>query len=154
MNNEFKKGWKRGSRVQLEILTRHPPTGTEVNHEICQHSRCPSLDSNRAPLEYKARAFLLHHNQHGTVVNLHAFNKEANKLKIMKVLSTLGHTVEEFVEALCYKPEGRGFESRWGEFLSVCLIVRASLWPWGRLPGDKSRPARKADLTAICKPIV
>jgi hypothetical protein len=32
------------------------------------------------------------------------------------------------VKALCYKPEGRGFEIRWGEwFLSVCLIFPAAL---------------------------
>jgi len=24
-----------------------------------------------------------------------------------------GHTGEQFVEALCYKPEGHGFDSRW-----------------------------------------
>jgi hypothetical protein len=32
----------------------------------------------------------------------------------------MGHAVAWLVEALCYKPEGRGFDSRWGR------------WPWGR----------------------
>jgi hypothetical protein len=35
------------------------------------------------------------------------------------------------VEALCYKPEDRGFETRWGEciFFSVYLILAAALGP-------------------------
>jgi hypothetical protein len=34
------------------------------------------------------------------------------------------------VKALCYKPEGRGFETRGGEgFLSICLILLAALGP-------------------------
>jgi hypothetical protein len=27
-----------------------------------------------------------------------------------------GHAVAQLVEALCYKPKGRGFESQWGGF--------------------------------------
>ena len=38
----------------------------------------------------------------------------------------LGHAVAQLVEALRYKPEGRGFDSRWCHF-------PAALWPWGRL---------------------
>jgi hypothetical protein len=34
------------------------------------------------------------------------------------------------VKALCYKPEGHGFETRWGEwFLSIYLIFLATLGP-------------------------
>jgi hypothetical protein len=34
------------------------------------------------------------------------------------------------VKALCYKPEGRGFETRGGEqFLSIYLILLAALGP-------------------------
>jgi hypothetical protein len=34
------------------------------------------------------------------------------------------------VKTLCYKPEGRGFETRWGEwFLSIYLILLVALGP-------------------------
>jgi hypothetical protein len=34
------------------------------------------------------------------------------------------------VKALCYKPEGRGFETQWGKwFLSIYLILPAALGP-------------------------
>jgi hypothetical protein len=67
------------------------------------------------------------------------------------------------VKALCYKPEGRGFEIRWGEF-SVYLILPAALGPEVYSASNrnkyqkerkiflcsKARPVRKADnLTAI-----
>ena len=33
--------------------------------------------------------------------------------KILKEQTDLGHAVAQLVEALRYKPEGRGFDSRW-----------------------------------------
>jgi hypothetical protein len=72
-------------------------------------------------------------------------------------------------EVLCYKPGGRGFETRLGEcffFSSIYLILPAVLSPWfltemttRRIKimflGTTERPVRRADnLTAICKPTV
>jgi hypothetical protein len=49
------------------------------------------------------------------------------------------------VQALCYKPEGRGFDS-------FQLFIEMST---KNLPGVKERPAREADnLTTICELIV
>jgi hypothetical protein len=36
------------------------------------------------------------------------------------------------VKALCYKPEGRGFDSQWGEFLNL-LNLSGRTMPWGLL---------------------
>jgi hypothetical protein len=66
------------------------------------------------------------------------------------------------VEALCYKPEGRGFKSRWGGIFrpssrTIALVSTQPLTEMStrNLPGGKGRPVRKADnLTAICEPIV
>jgi hypothetical protein len=66
-----------------------------------------------------------------------------------------------FHEALCYKPEGRGFDSRWGGFFLILPAPLGSTQPLTEmstrnLPGVKGgRAARKSDsLTAICEPIV
>jgi hypothetical protein len=70
------------------------------------------------------------------------------------------------VEALCYKPEGRRFESqmRWNFFNlpypSSRTMALGSTQPLTEmsirnLPGGKKRPARRADnLAAICEPNV
>jgi hypothetical protein len=41
--------------------------------------------------------------------------------------------VAQLVEALRYKPEGRGFDSRWSLELFIDIILPAALWSWRRL---------------------
>jgi hypothetical protein len=63
------------------------------------------------------------------------------------------------VEALCYMPEGRGFETRWGEWtLSVHLMVAAvgpRAYSAPNINSIRSKVVREADnLSAICEPTV
>jgi hypothetical protein len=37
---------------------------------------------------------------------------------------SLGYAVAQLVEALCYKPEGAGFDSRWGHWDRFSLLEK------------------------------
>jgi hypothetical protein len=74
----------------------------------------------------------------------------------------------EVVEALCYKSEGRGFETKYSQFFSINLFLPAALPPGVHSTsnrneyqkqkmslGSKVRPVLRADnLTAICQSII
>jgi hypothetical protein len=40
------------------------------------------------------------------------------------------YAVAQLVEALLYNPEGRGFDSRWGQNFLSDLIIPVALWSW------------------------
>jgi hypothetical protein len=42
---------------------------------------------------------------------------------------SIGHVVMQLVEALRYKPEGRGFNTRWSLEFFIDKILPAALWP-------------------------
>jgi hypothetical protein len=48
------------------------------------------------------------------------------------LIYTLGARVSVVVKALCYKPEGRGFDTQWGEFLNL-PNPSGRTRPWGLL---------------------
>jgi hypothetical protein len=47
---------------------------------------------------------------------------------MMSIKQLFGAPGSVVVKALCYKPEGHGFDSRWGEFLILivgeCILLR------------------------------
>jgi hypothetical protein len=43
------------------------------------------------------------------------------------------HAVAQSIQALRYKPEGRGFDSPWCHWNFSLTITPAAQWPWGRL---------------------
>jgi hypothetical protein len=94
------------------------------------------------------------------------------KTNIFLTIPALSHTYgghAVVVKALCYRPEGRGFETQRGEWIfSIYLILPATLGPRVHsdsetstrsrkiaLLGSKARSVHRADnLSVICEPIV
>jgi hypothetical protein len=74
-------------------------------------------------------------------------------LKSLTLESVYGACGSLVVKALGYKPEGHGFDTRWGEILN--LPNPSSCTKKIVFLGSKVRPVRGADnLTAIYEPIV
>ena len=49
----------------------------------------------------------------------------------MFIVRTVGHVVSHLVEALCYKPEGRGFDSLWCHWnFSLTYSFQMHYGPW------------------------
>jgi hypothetical protein len=90
-----------------------------------------------------------------------------SSLSICQITLNIFMSTGIVLKALCYKPEGRGFNSRWGHWIffnwpnpSSCIMALGSTQPitemsTRNIPGGKGRPSRKADnLTAIFEPIL
>jgi hypothetical protein len=105
------------------------------------------------------------------MVNLH----NCYTCKGCDTLWSMGNTVywgtSSVVVEVCYKPEGRGYETRRDELIfSIYLIFPVALGPEvysaskrneyemqkkETFPGSKARPVRRSDnLTTNCEPIV
>jgi hypothetical protein len=84
--------------VHLVGLTK---TMTVLN----QDSECSGRKSNRAPHEYKLKVLPL--GKTGSVLFIKALHA-----KLIVRSNGKRHAVTQLVEALCFKPEGRGFDSR------------------------------------------
>jgi hypothetical protein len=100
-------------------------------------------------------------------INFQVRPSYASRIEMQITLQQIRHAVARLVEELCYKSEGRGFESRRDYWIFFNLPNPSSStmalgftqpvtelstrkYFWG-----KARPARKAaNLTAICEPIV
>jgi hypothetical protein len=102
----------------MKVLPQYLHVGTEENYEILiQNNRCSDRDSNRDFPNMGRTVNLM-------VVSLlgpswRCPSKSSHTYKqIYTYIHTylLGHAVAYLVEALCYKPEGRSFDSRWGFF--------------------------------------
>jgi hypothetical protein len=82
------------------------------------------------------------------------------------ILSSMGARGSLVVEVLCYKPEGHGFITRYGEFFSISVILPTTLGPEvhsasnineylkqkNNYLGSSARSVCKADnVTTICE---
>jgi hypothetical protein len=114
------------------------PEGPKTTTKISGHDRqWPSGDSKRTSLDYMPQAL--------QPVNLLGLSDVRGKTRGTDRLTDLTHftfcvqtmacqqELHEIVfKALCYKPEGRGFDTRWGEFLNL-PNPSGSTRPWGLL---------------------
>jgi hypothetical protein len=77
----------------------------------------------------------------GKIVVVWAEDSKLHRLKIQGgsgiewTKQNSGHAVRQVVEALRYKPEGRGFDSLWSLKLKcfIDVILLAAQWPWVRI---------------------
>jgi hypothetical protein len=97
------------------------PLRTRTDPSLSYHLQTATAHTNGTPAAFYLTA----------TVHLSYCNSTAQAaLKTFSFLFILFFLCDIVVKALCYKPEGRGFETGWGEwFLSIYLILPAALGP-------------------------
>jgi hypothetical protein len=161
------------SRIHVCMEYLLSKTITEIGEVLCETSVCLRLRQHSvADLAILLYTFF-HSSEH--VLTTHSVLAKKHSSVMVVLLRVIhvswGARGSIVVKALCHKPEGRGFDCRWGKFLNLPNIYLRPHYaleftqPLTEIStrnikiimflGSKVRPVRRADnFTAICEPIV
>jgi hypothetical protein len=143
-NDIFLQGWKNlrktsgrramSSRISNWAPSRYKVIATSATTILCWGKFCTPLSHRHS---YENIALTEHCEEYAEFLRLHQVITERSKMSTIYIClqSTIrGHAVALLVETLCYKPEGHGFESRWGGLFnwpkpSSCTAALGSTQP-------------------------